>query len=215
VRNEPRAFAYHFFTPTHHPDSLSEGFFLRNLVEQMAEWHHETGLVPAQELHSDLVALFEYYLERPAPTPHAIVVDGLDEVTTWDVKQYLRRPLPDGIKMILTSRDTAYDSISEYGLPARQTRQLALEGLSRAEVADVLRQAGGTAEFVSKTAPLFDGLIQRVAYPTNPAFGADPFYVRILADELAEIDDTKGESPVTVQHGSPISPPLFDRNRLD
>jgi hypothetical protein len=50
VAGAPDAFAYHFFTPLYDADGLSEDFFLRNVVEQLAEWHGREGNLPEQRV---------------------------------------------------------------------------------------------------------------------------------------------------------------------
>ena len=46
VSRTPQAFAYHFFSPLYSSESLNEDFFLRNVVEQMAQWHGHTEQLP-------------------------------------------------------------------------------------------------------------------------------------------------------------------------
>jgi hypothetical protein len=54
---------YHFFTPLYGTDSLREDFFLRNVVQQMAEWHGHTEQLPYDL--NELRALYQRFLDGP------------------------------------------------------------------------------------------------------------------------------------------------------
>ena len=178
----PAAFAYHFFTATYVTDGLSESFFLRNVVEQMAEWHGHDELLPTT-LH-DLSALYHQFLDKPLDRTQILVIDGLDEVT-WDLKRYLARRLPANLHVILTVRDVGQDWMTQYGLPTDQTHNLPLDGLTREEVAQVLHTASGRASTFADDPVLIDEIMCLSAYGADETLGADPFYVRLLAEDAA------------------------------
>ena len=184
VWETPEAFAYHFFTSTYVSDGLSEDFFLRNVVEQLAQWHGHKGPLPST-LH-ELSALYHRLLDEPLERTQALVLDGLDEVNIWKLNRYLSRHLPPNLHIILTVRDVGQDWVTEYGLPADQTEHLPLGGLTRDEVAQVLRAAGRGAVVFADDPALLDEVMRVSAYQTDEALGADPFYVRLLAEDAAE-----------------------------
>jgi hypothetical protein len=185
IQSNPNAFVYHFFAPSHHPDSLMQGFFARNLVEQMSEWYGSVDPPPPESNLSELRALYSEYLHRPSARRRVIILDALDEVTAWDLAPYLSHPLDNGLKLVLTVRDVQQDYFGLYRLPRSQTERFSLDGLSHADVQSVLDQAGGVAARVAADPHLVDLLMQAVAYPGASHLGADPFYVRIMAEDLA------------------------------
>ena len=155
------------------------------MVEQLAEWHGYTDPLPLEGEENALGAAYHKLLDLPLTPPRALVLDGLDEVS-WDLKPYLSRPLPDGLHLILTVRDVGQKWASQYGLRAGQYQHEKLDGLSREGVAEVLLQAGGVAAAIADEPNLFDKVMDKAAYQTDPKLGADPFYVRILAEDAAE-----------------------------
>lgn len=205
IQLNPEAFAYHFFAPLF-SDSLSELFFLRNVAEQMALWYNDTPPLP-----TDLASLRSRYLdflEKPPDQNRTLILDGLDEVTEWNLAFYLARRLPPRLHLVLTVRDVGQDPVIRYRLPSDQTTTILLGGLSRAEVADVLRVAGPRAARFADDPALLNqimrvaesdvedlhegeqhvigssiqnGIIQKDAEPSH----ADPFYVRFLAEDAA------------------------------
>jgi hypothetical protein len=110
----PEAFAYHFFTPLYGTDSLREDFFLRNVVQQMAEWHGHTEQLPYDL--NELRALYQRFLARPLERTCILVLDGLDEVTTWNLLPYLRGLLTKRKKLYATLRRA---SVAVGACPAR------------------------------------------------------------------------------------------------
>jgi len=184
VSRTPQAFAYHFFTSTYVADGLSEDFFLRNVVEQMAEWHGHKGVLPST-LH-ELSALYHKFLDEPLGRTQVLVLDGLDEVASWKLNQYLSRRAPPQLHIILTLRDLGQNWTREYGLPVDQIEHLPLGGLNRDEVAQVLKAAGQDAVVFAEDARLLNEVMRISAYQADEALGADPFYVRLLAEDVAE-----------------------------
>jgi hypothetical protein len=185
VGSRPQAFAYHFFAPVELEDSVREAFFLSNIIEQLAEWYGSAGQLPPESDLPRLRALYQDYVGRALDQPRALVIDGIDEVTTWDLRPYFGRTLPVGLHMILTAREVGIDWASRLELPVHQTRQRHLAGLSRAGIADVLLEAGGPAAAVAADPLVMSSIERQAAYEAEPALGADPFYVRFLAEDLA------------------------------
>jgi len=99
VSGTPEAFAYHFLTSTYVSDGLSEDLFLRNVVEQLAQWDGYKGLLP-NTLH-ELSALYHMFLDEPLEHTQVLVLDGLDEVTAWKLNRCLGRRLPPNLHIIL------------------------------------------------------------------------------------------------------------------
>jgi hypothetical protein len=201
VAGAPDAFAYHFFTPLYDADGLSEDFFLRNVVEQLAEWHGREGNLPEQPVQ--LRALYHQLLDEPLDVTQLLILDGLDEVLGWSLRPYLGRRLQERMHVIATVRDVGQDWQVEYGFPAEQTAGFVLEGLGRAEVVDVLESAGGAARALAGDPEAVDHVVRVAAFPDDPALGADPFYIRILAQDVADgtVDAaTIGDRPPGLQH---------------
>jgi len=174
---------YHFFSPRV-SESLQEAVFLRNILEQMGPWY---GLIdPPGGQPEDMRKRYDAFLGRMPQGIRTVVLDGLDEVTGWDLSRYLARRLPAGLHFILTVRDTGRDSVEDYALPAEQVRSMPLVGLTRGGVEAVLRAAGGGAVQFAEDDGLLDQVLRVTAYDVNrPELGADTFFVRFLAEDAA------------------------------
>ncbi len=184
VKRNPEAFAYHFFTPLYGTGSLGEEFFLRNVVQQMAQWHAHTYPIP-EKVH-ELRALYHKLLDEYLDCMRVLVIDGLDEVTTWQLRPYLSRHLPARLHLILTVRDVGQDWSAIYGMPPHQTEHLPLGGLTTADVSAVLRAAGTSAAAVADDSAALDEVVRISSYQGDPTLGCDPFYMRLLAEDLAD-----------------------------
>jgi hypothetical protein len=175
--------AYHFFTPTYGPDGLSEDFFLRNVVEQLARWYGETEPLPEgiPELRGRCYEL----LRRTPDRQRLLVLDGLDEVLSWKLAPYLSLRLPDRLHVLLTVRDVGQDWATEYQLPAEQTTSLRLGGLTREGVRQVLLAAGPRGAEFGRDERLLDAVFQASVTPGHEGEPrADPFYVRVLVEDV-------------------------------
>ena len=184
VTNNPEAFAYHFFSPYTNASSVTEVGFLENVVEQMAQWHGHTEELPSKL--PDLQALYHKFIDDKLERTQILVLDGLDEVSIWKLHPYLSRDLPDNLHVIVTIRDVEQDWANDYQLPKNQIQHLPLGGLTRDGVAEVLHQAGKKATEFADKPELLDQVMRVSAYPDNEALGADPFYVRLLAEDAAD-----------------------------
>jgi WD40 repeat protein len=182
ISERPEAFAYHFFTPLYGEESLSEDRFLRNVIQQMAEWHGHGGDMPTGI--DELQALFHKLIDAPLDTTQVLVLDGLDEVTDWRLQPYLSRKLPRNLHIIMTVRDVGQDWQDDFKFPAEQRSHLPLGGLGSDEVADVLRSMGAEGAAFAEDAKLLGEVTRIAAYEEDPALGADPFYVRFLAEDI-------------------------------
>jgi tetratricopeptide (TPR) repeat protein len=182
VSAAPEAYAYHFFTRLYGQDSLTEPFFVKNVVQQMAEWHTHTGELP-DDL-SELRALYQQFIREPLDKTQILVIDGLDEVT-WDLIPYVSGRLPDNLHLILTVRDVSQDWRGQYKLPADQLTHLPLGGLDEDNIAGVLRAAGGAAPALAGDPALLRQIRRVAAYQADETLGADPLYVRLLAEDIA------------------------------
>lgn len=182
ISQTPAAFAYHFFTPLYGDSSLSEVFFLRNVVEQMAQWHGHTEQIPLDP--NELRALYQGFFDKPLNHLRLLVLDGLDEVQTWSLAPYLSRRLPDGLHLILSVRDVGQDWLRDYQLPIDQVTHLPLDGLMLDEVAEVLRTVGHNGVALAEDPARLVQILQAAAYKNDPTLGGDPFYVRLLAEDV-------------------------------
>ena len=179
--------AYHFFTTLYRKtesDFLSEQFFLTSAVEQMKSWQLSPGGISGTPTTlSGWVAAYHNLLTRSLQEPRLLVLDGLDEVKEWSLRPYLNVKLPANLKVIVTIRDVGQDWAEEYGFPDDQTHHLALDGFSRADVAEVLRMAGPVAAAFADDEKLLDRVVD-VTTPSGAVAGSDPLYATFLADDI-------------------------------
>jgi hypothetical protein len=180
--------AYHFFTTLYGADPasefLSEAFFLRNVVEQVRLWTpfpYDTWETPSTL--SGWVAAYHRLLGMPLQEKRVLVIDGLDEVKGWSLKPYLSVAPPANLKIVLTVRDVGQAWAEEYGIPGACMQHLPLEGLSRADVAALLRATGPAATAFAASDALLDKVLDVTAQP-GAVSGADPLYVTALADDI-------------------------------
>ena len=173
--------AYHFFTSTY--GDLSEQFFLRNMIEQLAAWHGRTGELPTDLI--SLRALYHDLLDKPLDGTRVLLLDGVDEVTGWPLAPYVGRPLGPASKAVFTVRDVGQDWRGEYGVPSQQTNELRLDGLTPSQVADVWRRFGPATTAVVNDQRRLGELARVCTASQTSAGGADPFYVRLLAEDVA------------------------------
>jgi hypothetical protein len=183
VAATPEAFAYHFFAPLYGAETLDERFFLQNVLQQMAAWHGHRADLP--DGVNELRALFHELVDRPLGHARVLVLDGLDEVSTWALAPYLSRRLPDYLHIVATIRDVGQDWRADYGIPAEQTVTLPLGGLDRGEIQGLFAGLGDAGVRIAADAALLDQIVARAAYENDAALGADPFYVRFLAEDMA------------------------------
>ncbi len=148
----------------------------------MKLWQLSPGRAAPTTL-SAWVALYHELLARPFDQPHVLVLDGLDEVKDWSLRPYLNVELPVNLKLVVTIRDVGQPWAEEYGFPDKQTHHLALDGLTRADVAEVLRMAGPVATAFAGDAKLLDRVVD-VTTPSDAVAGSDPLYVTFLADDI-------------------------------
>jgi tetratricopeptide (TPR) repeat protein len=183
VKSTPEAIAYHFFTPLYGDDCLDETSFLSNVVQQMAEWHGYKDELPDRP--NELRSLYQSFIREPLGSTQILVLDGLDEVTGWKLSPYLSRELPEKLKIILTIRDVGQNWMEEYSLQIKQVRHLPLDGLEKEDVADILQAAGQRTKTFADNPALLAQVTRVASYRPDESLGADPFYVRLLAEDIA------------------------------
>lgn len=189
ISRTPEAFAYHFFTSLYGETSLSELDFLKNVVEQMAEWHGYKELLPGGL--QDLRALYWRFIEEPLNRTQVLVLDGLDEVESWKISPYLTRSLPQNLHFILTVRDVGQNWAAEFKLPKEQIDHLPLIGLERNDIVRVMRAAGEHAAQMVQDPEFVSEVMQVASYQGDQLLGADPFYVRLLVEDIVAGGITK------------------------
>ena len=183
ISAEPEAFAYHFFSPIHVPESVSEEFFLRNIVEQMARSHGRRGELPTAL--PDLKALYQQLLGEPVEHAQTVILDGLDEVSDWNVGLYVGRELPFTDACGCDCARRRPKLAEGYDLPSEQTRHVPLSGLSQEELGEVLRAAGPTTAALAADSAVLGEILRVTANPDKRELRADPWYARLLAEDLA------------------------------
>ncbi len=184
IQATPEAFAYHFFNPANVPYSIHEIHFLRNVVQQISQWREHHGELVPDRL-DELNALYNQMMSMEMEGTRILVLDGIDEVSAWPIQNYLPHPLPRGLHVIVTLRDVGQNWREEYGFRPEETDHLALDGLSSEDIVELLRTAGGAAAKTAENKTSLAELLRVAAYPARESLGADPFYVRLLAEDLA------------------------------
>ena len=185
--------------PVYHFISREEGvadeqFALLSLCQQLVSIHGLTGEVPV--LTPELRTLTSLLLATPPPDGRRItvVLDGLDEALGWSPGPDLFPDLPAGVCVILSARETAgVDWLTQLRLgPERVQRTLRLHALDDTEIADVFERTGErAAAYVADP-----GRRERVA----SASGGDPFYVRLLAEDVQAGEHRDGSAPPAGLH---------------
>ncbi|MFE7630065.1 trypsin-like peptidase domain-containing protein, partial [Kocuria sp. NPDC057446] len=189
VRSSPDRYAYHFFTGRYDTGKwIGETNFLKSILQQLDPVHAK-GLWDEQD-PSRLRARFRAHLapSRPPPTK-CILLDGLDEIQGWDPRDYLGAHVPPGTHVIVSIRDTGQNWRSQYGIA--HADQLPLEGLDRNTVSAIFAATGQHAAQLIQEPEALDTVVSKAAYmPADtenftgpPVHGADPFYVRLLAED--------------------------------
>ncbi|MFC5260570.1 AAA family ATPase [Kribbella qitaiheensis] len=128
---------------------------------------------------------------RPPPGPVVIVIDGVDEIEGWSLsKATLPRELPAGVHVVLSARSVAgTDWQRELGL--RNPRVLKLGTFDDNAVRAILEGAGAPAWLLEPAA--FAVLTQRAQ--------GDPFYVRLLCDQVVDHEIANLDDLARVEHG--------------
>ena len=176
------AIAYHFFTPLYGEETLSEAFFLRSVLEQMSAWHREVWDLPSTL--DGLRAAYQQAIGMPLAGTGVLLLDGIDEVRGWSLTPYLSRILPSGVRIIATVRDVGQDWRAQYGLPVSQVVHIALEGLDRNGVRAVLTTVDGFGTTLARDERMGDAVFELAGGDDRALRGADPFYLRFLAEDL-------------------------------
>ncbi|MET0852237.1 MAG: TIR domain-containing protein [Candidatus Rokuibacteriota bacterium] len=177
------AIAYHFFTPLYGEATLSEIFFLRSVLEQMAAWHDEAWDVPSTL--DGLRAAYQQAVGKPLAGRGVLLLDGIDEVRGWTLAPYVSRALPSGVHVIATVRDVGQDWRAQFGFPASQLTHMTLDGLDRGGVGAVLATVEGPGAALVRGGRVSDAVFGLAGGDEREARLADPFYVRFLAEDLA------------------------------
>jgi hypothetical protein len=183
VATNPEICAYHFFASSAVPESLAEDNFLRNVVQQMGYQHNDTAEPP--RLLPELRARFHSILSMALECPAVLVLDGIDEISSWQLHNYLPRQPASGLHIVLTARDDGRDWVELLGLDAQITTRSWLHGLSPESVKAVFRAAGGSAEALSADPPMIDKIVEVTRSPLDPLGRADPLYVHFLAEDAS------------------------------
>ena len=197
VAATPEAFAYHFFAPVYGAETLDEKFFLQSVLQQMAAWHDQRPELP--DAINELRALYQAFVDTPLEQSQVLVLDGLDEVSQWKLAPYLGRRLPPRLHVIVTVRDTGQDWRTDYGFPSDQVTTLPLGGLERSEIRDLFAGLGAAGARIAGDDALLDHVVARAAYENDPRLGADPFYIRFLAEDVASAEVAPEEIPAQPQ----------------
>ncbi|HYV91514.1 MAG TPA: hypothetical protein VE978_07020 [Chitinophagales bacterium] len=135
---------------------------------------------------NELKALYQDLIAEPLDRKQILVLDGLDEVHQWKLAQYLSRKLPDNLKIIVSIRDTGQDWKNEYQFVPDQLTELPLGGIDETGLAEILSSSGIEGEIIAKDGSKLQKVFAITAYEGNREVGADPFYVRVLAEDLRE-----------------------------
>ncbi len=136
------AIAYHFFTPLYGEETLSEIFFLRSVLEQMAAWHDEAWDVPSTL--DGLRAAYQQAVGKPLAGRGVLLLDGIDEVRGWTPRPVpLARPAVGRARHRDGAGTFGQDWRAQFGFPASQLTHMTLDGLDRGGVGAVLAHGRG------------------------------------------------------------------------
>ncbi len=174
--------AFHFFTPLYGQETLSEAFFLKSVLEQMAALHGEVWELPPTL--DELRAAYQRAIDSPLAGTGVLVLDGIDEVRGWSLAPYLSRTLQTGLRVIVTVRDVGQNWRGEYRFPPAQLLHVELDGLDRAGVGAVLSAVAGMGAELGQGERMRDAVFALAGGDDRQSRGADPFYVRFLAEDL-------------------------------
>jgi len=154
----------------------------------MAAWHGHNAELP--EAINELRALYQTFVDTPLEHDQVLVLDGLDEVARWQLAPYLGRRLPAHLHLVVTLRDVGQDWRRDYAFPADQVVSLALGGLDRDDIRQLFAGLGAAGARIAGNPVLLEQIVDRAAYADAPGLGADPFYVRFLAEDVAAAEVT-------------------------
>jgi len=141
--------AYHLFSRWYGDDGLDELFFLQDIVQQLMWLQGRDDKIP--ESLMKLRAMYHNMMSQPASSPITVVLDGLDEVTEWQLWPYLIGPLPTNVRFIVTMQD-AHESAVKYCIPPEETSFLRLDEL-KAEALARRPEAGEDRPGVDESRP--------------------------------------------------------------
>jgi hypothetical protein len=165
-----RPVAYHFLSRQY--DTAGREEMLLSLVQQLRHWYGRSGIAGGSG--AELEAEYLDLIANPPQQPLVIVVDGLDEAQGWSVgPQLFPSRLPDGLHVVVSARSIGgRDWQTE--LELTNVLHMELGPLTEEGVAQVLRQAGAP-EWV---------LEAKALAALNAAARGDPFYLRVLVDDI-------------------------------
>lgn len=126
LSQRPSRVAYHLFSRWYGDDGLEESFFLQDIVQQLMWLQGRDDEIPESPMK--LRAMYHNVMSQPASSPITVVLDGLDEVTGWQLRPYLSRRLPDNVRFVVTMQDEQ-DSAVTYCIPPEETSFLRLSEL--------------------------------------------------------------------------------------
>jgi hypothetical protein len=161
-----------------------EDFALRNLCQQLAVVHGESGPLPTNT--AELRARYVRLLTTPPPGKGVIVtIDGLDEASGWAPGPDLfPHDLPEHVWVVFSARDLAETNwLDQLQLESADVDVLSLETLGHREIAQLLASAE-VPDWAQESA-VIDAMFD--------ISGGDPFYVRYLVEDLGEERLTSAE----------------------
>jgi Trypsin-like peptidase domain/AAA ATPase domain len=161
-----------------------EEFVLRNLCQQLALVHGETGPLPAAT--TELRARYIRLLTTSPPNKGVVVtIDGLDEASGWAPGPDLFPPdLPEHVWVVFSARDLAGTNwLDLLQLDGAGVDVLSLATLEHGEIAQLLASAD-VPDWAREPAAI-DAMFD--------VSSGDPFYVRYLVEDLAEERITSAE----------------------
>ncbi len=168
---------YHFMNRSE--DSAGERATLADLCEQLAAHYGLGGTIT--ESVERLRNLYPRLLAVPPASGDKLVVvlDGLDEATDWEPRPIHFPPnLPPGLYVVFSARQMPNtDWLAKCGLTGRaETRQLG--ALGKAQIKDLLQNAGGQAALLAKQAKFVQDVLM--------CSGGDPFYLNFLVQDIRD-----------------------------
>lgn len=178
LQSRARPVSFHFVSRL---DGMAgEAMALRNLCEQLGEYHAVRGELPVNtdELRALYVRLLK--LEPPDGETLTVVLDGLDEALDWASMRPLFPELPARAHVVFSARAENDEHrrtwLSNVGLTRDRVDVVALDTLAAHSIGGLLRNAGGkAAEHAARP-----GFVDAV----RDASKGDPFYLRLLVEDI-------------------------------
>lgn len=162
---------YYFLSRSHGTAGREQDFLRSLLLQALWAWEStESGGGSIRRMEAKWLEILD--ATNPPPQPVVIVIDGIDEITGWNLRRLLLpKELPANVHFVISARQIANVKWPlELGI--RKSKLMSLSTLDRESIGAVARQIGAPDWLLTNdgAAVLFDRT------------QGDPIYVRLLCD---------------------------------